>query len=245
MDALPHTSGMARPLRWLLAIPLGLALFGLAVVTGVFRIDMVRADEPNSAQIHATTLAGQLVNAANVDFTAVYRSTDGTEIMLTNAHRPDRMSASAQDWTIIIDRQEITECHRRGTVLRCSQRDGGGQPMWQFGEESDRVAATAGKREIGFGLVLADDVSRLLWDVTRLPAASVSQRFDTLAGRAATCIIVASTAEPFEACVTEDGLLGRFIGTLRGHPVSTTMISYYHIAYASELRPPKDAVFDR
>jgi hypothetical protein len=236
---------MARPLRWLLAIPLALALFGLAVVTGVFKIDMVRADGLNDAQIHATTLAAQLVNTASVDFTAVYRSTDGTEIMLTNAHRPDRMAATAKDWTIIIDRDTITECHRRGTVLRCSRRDGGGQPMWRFGEESDRVADAAGKREIGFGLALADDVSQLLWDVSRLPGSAVSQHFDTIAGRAATCLTVASTAEPFEACVTEDGLLGRFAGTLHGHSVSTTMISYYHIAYASALQPPKDAVFDR
>jgi hypothetical protein len=231
---------VAHPRRWLLAIPIALALFGLAVVTGVIRIDRPGGDRQNDAQIHATTLAAQLNNTHSVDFTAVYRTADGTEITLTNAHKPDRMAATTRDWTVIIDRTTVTECHRRGTTMSCTRRAGGGEPMWRFGEESSRVAAVLGKYDLG--LVLAEDVAPLLWDVNRLPPETVSQRLAMVGNRAATCITVTRQTEPFEACVSEDGLLASFTGTLDGRPAGTTLIGYDPIAYANALQPPKNSV---
>jgi hypothetical protein len=232
--------GVALPRRWLLAIPIALALFGLGIVTGVVRIDPYGGDRPNDAQSHAITLAAQLYNTHSVDFTAAYRTADGTEITLTNAHKPDRMAATTRDWRVIIDRATITECHRRGTTMSCTRREGGGEPMWQFDEESTKVASVIGKSDLG--LVLAEDVAPLLWDVNRLPPETVSQRLTMIGSRAATCVTVTGPAEPFEACVSEDGLLAHFTGTLDGQPVGTTLIGYDPIAYANALRPPKGSV---
>ena len=83
------------------------------------------------------------------------------------------------------------------------------------------------------------------------PAAAITQTDSTIAGRHATCVEVrpGSTEEgtaPFQTCVTSDGVLGSFTGTVEGTRVDLALTRYRDSVESSVFELPADAkVVDR
>jgi hypothetical protein len=221
-----------RRVAALAALTVVAALAALALTAG-FRTGFQRSTPPGeAARMHAGTIASQLFNQHTLDYTATYQLASGTRVTLTNVHRPDRFAADGHDWKMIVTRERLTECRRLDGAWRCHHRQAGGEPTWQFGQETPEL-----------GIMLAEDAARMLFQAGREQATAVSRRFTEIVGRQATCIRADSGEAPYEACATEDGLLGSFTGTIDGREIRTTLVAYDPIAYASALEVPKDAVF--
>jgi hypothetical protein len=89
-------------------------------------------------------------------------------------------------------------------------------------------------------------VIRLLTDAALDPEATIQQSDTTLAGHHATCVDVTRAGNRFDACVTSEGVLGSFAGTLDGKPAEVTLSRYTDTVESAAFDVPAGAgVVDR
>ena len=211
-----------------LGIVVGLSSAGCDALSGGPGVD--RADLVND-------LSNRLGRAQSLTYTADYQLAGGEPASVANADGPRRAAYTFPGGKLIVLPGATTDCRAAGAGNTCTQA-----PI--ASPEADLPAGfTARLRE--HGLVTAAVVISLL-NATALDSdATIAQRDTTIAGQHATCVRVEAVdnaaASTFEACVTTDGVLGSFTGTVNGSRVDLAMTRYRSTVTADAFEPPPGA----
>ncbi|WFE63979.1 hypothetical protein [Micromonospora sp. WMMD714] len=195
-----------------LAVP----VIALLTVTGCQALDdagrtLGRSDLVND-------LAARLDESLAQTWTAEYRLPGDRTITIAQEKEPAR---SAYTWTagkITVSEQAITRCETTAGRTACTVVP----PVLMSGKAAVPLFTEARK----VGLVTPPAVIGLLTEAALDPRAQVKQTDTTITGHHASCVEVRRDAGDFDACVTSEGVLGSFTGTLDGRAVELTLDRY-------------------
>ncbi len=182
-------------------------------------------------------LATRLERADELTYTAEYQLPGGVLVTIAKAGAPARVAYTYPGGKFIVLPGATTDCQPVSAGTVCTQA-----PV--ASPEPDLPAGFAGALQ-DRGIVTSSVVIGLL-NATALDSdATVEQRDTTIAGQHATCLRVEAVdnaaASTFEACVTTDGVLGSFSGTVNGIRVDLAMTSYRGTVAADAFEPPAGA----
>jgi hypothetical protein len=204
------------------------------------------ADEPKLLN----DLATRLDRAGDLTFTAEYRLDGGARAVIAQAQEPRRAAYVHPGGKAVFTESQLANCRVVGTANRCTITS---PPAPATDPALDLLTATtrdgpstspspgAVTTPTG-GLVSPSRALRLVSDAV-LDGATVTHYESTIAGERATCVGVHG-AEGFTACVTAEGLLGSFTGTVDGHVVNFELTSYAETADAATFALPDGAEID-
>jgi hypothetical protein len=166
------------------------------------------------------SMANRLAHASELTYTADYRLGD-TDATLAQAQKPHQSSFRQPGRFLVVTPEATTDCRGAGAAA-CTL-----SPPPSPGV--DPTTALFGHLADG-GLVTSPTVIGLLTAAALDPRATVEQRQATIAGRSATCVhatgIHDAPAAEFTACITVDGVLGSFSGTVAGRPTDLELVAY-------------------
>ncbi|TDB72713.1 hypothetical protein [Micromonospora sp. KC723] len=183
-------------------------------------------------------LAARLDGASAETWAADYQLGGGRTASVAQTQEPLRSTYSWPDGKITVTQDSIARCETAGGRTDCTLLS----PTVTPAKPSVLVYTEAKKR----GLVTPPAVMGLLTDAALDPDAVITQSDTTVAGHHATCVDVRRSTGAFRTCVTGEGVLGSFTGTLDGRAADVTLsrLSTAVDAAAFEL-PPGAGVVDR
>jgi hypothetical protein len=189
-------------------------------------------------------LAGQLERSASLTYAADYQLSGGKTARVAQAQTPPRAAYVYPGGMTAVTADATTRC-RTGTKVQTCTKTAPPTPM-----APSAVIRGAEPRDAGRNGMVTPTVVRDLLTATALDSdAIVDQHDTTIAGRHATCVAVMNVdAAPsrFDACVTNEGVLGSFTGTVDGIAVDVAMTRFQDTADGVTFDPPPDAtVIDR
>ncbi|MBY8872099.1 hypothetical protein K7640_09635 [Micromonospora sp. PLK6-60] len=183
-------------------------------------------------------LAARMDEALVGTWTAEYQLADGGTASIAQARKPLRATYTWPAGKITVTQDALTRCETAAGRTACTVLP----PVATAGTPSVPVYAEAAER----GLVTPPGVIRLLTDAALDSDATITQSDTTVAGRPATCVDVRHTAGDFSACVTNEGVLGSFAGTLAGRATELTLSRWTETIDPAVFEPPAGAdVTDR
>lgn len=183
-------------------------------------------------------LAARMDRSLEQTWAAEYQLAGGRSASIAQTAKPLQSSYTWPAGKITVTQQAVTRCASTAARTSCTVSP----PVPTAGKPSVIVYAEARKH----GLVTPPAVIRLLTDAAFDPAAEIEQSDTTLAGRHATCVDVTRAGERFTTCVTNEGVLGSFAGTLDGKPAELTITGYTDTVRAAAFDVPAGAgVVDR
>jgi len=205
----------------------------LSLVAAVLLIGCDAATPDQSRLI--TDLADRLEQSESMTYTATYELPDGHTGTVSRAQSPPRIALEYPGGKVVADNREATSCApaqdpAHGAMV-CTVRPESSVPV-----ELLEAASAA-------GLPAPASIWFLLTGASTEPNVAVDRRDTTLVGRHATCVSVSgmTSTPPFEVCVTSDGVLGSFTGTVGGHPVRLTLTRFRTDVDATAFDPPAGA----
>jgi hypothetical protein len=163
-------------------------------------------------------LAARMDRALEQNWAADYQLAGGRTASIAQTKEPLRSSYTWPDGKITVTQEAVTTCATAAGRTECTVLP----PVLTAGKPSVAVYDQAGRH----GLVTPPAVIRLLTAAALDPEATIGQSDTTLAGHHATCVDVTHAGERFNACVTTEGVLGSFTGTLDGRPEELTLTGY-------------------
>jgi hypothetical protein len=187
-------------------------------------------------------LATLLTQASGLTYSADYQLPRGQRASIAQAQQPLRAAYSYPGGKLTVTADAVTECDlspaRATCILHAPPAPGQRPAPEAFADASAR------------GLVAPTAVVDLLTSAAVDAEALVEQYDTTLAGRHASCVRVSqlanATASRFDTCVTTEGALGSFRGTVDGRPVDLALSRYRDTVDATAFDPPLGAgVVDR
>lgn len=182
-------------------------------------------------------LAAQLSRSAGLTYSASYRLAGGATATIVQAQRPTRSAYLYPGGKITVTAEATTECRTNAKPSTCTVNP----PPTSATRPPVTVADGVGRQ----GMVLPDAVLALLSAAALDNDAAVTQHDTTIAGRHATCVQVENVdgaeASRFDACVTSEGVLGSFTGTVSGEPVDVAMTSFQETIDGAAFDPPTTA----
>ena len=187
-------------------------------------------------------LAARLDRAGELTYSADYQLSGGQAASISQAQKPQRAAYTYPGGKLTVTADATAECDTVGPKPTCTLKP----PPPSTTRPSVTVFASANQR----GLVTPPVVIGLLTAAALDPDAQITQRDTTVTGRHATCVAVDGLANAdapdFDACVTNDGVLGSFRGVLDGHQVDIAMSRYRNQVDSSAFDLPSGAgVVDR
>ncbi len=203
-------------------------------------------DEAASAQGIAqgdlvSELAAQLAASATLSYTAGYQLAGGGTATVAQAQDPPRSAYAYPGGRVLVTEQAVTECRgtRKPTCTMTAPPDAGAAPP-------ARVFAGAQRT----GMVTPATVLSLLNAAALDPTVTLAPRDTTIAGHHATCLELSGLdddrSRAFTTCVTNDGVLGSFTGTVEGKPIDVAMTEFDSQVRGDAFDPPAGAqVVDR
>jgi hypothetical protein len=183
-----------------------------------------------------TDIADRLELAESLTFTAGYEVSGGATVTIAQAQDPTRLALDYAGGKVVLATGRVVVCAKAEQTVCSVNPDSAAARGAAL-----RAAATQA------GLPAPESVAGLLGAAAADANAVVDRRDTTLVGRHATCVSVSglATAEPFDACVTSDGLLASFAGTVEGQELRVTLTSYRDAADADAFDPPAGAVIEQ
>lgn len=167
-------------------------------------------------------LAARLDNAGELTYAADYQLTGGESASIVQTQKPRRAAYIYPGGKLTVSAEATTDCEIDGAKPKCVLQP----PPTQLNKPSVTVFASAKQH----GLVTPPVVVGLLTTAALDPDIVIEQTDTTIAGRHATCVRVVGGTDPevptFDACVTTEGALGRFTGTLDGRQVDMALSRY-------------------
>ncbi|TDB77598.1 hypothetical protein [Micromonospora sp. KC721] len=183
-------------------------------------------------------LAARLDGALTETWAADYQFDGGRTASIAQTQQPLRSTYTWPDGKITVTQDAITRCATAGGRTNCTVLP----PTVTAGKPSVLVYTEAKK----LGLVTPPAVMRLLTDAALDPDAVITQSDTTVAGHHATCVDVRRSTDAFHTCVTSEGVLGSFAGTLDGRPTEMTLNRFSAAVDATAFDLPAGAgVVDR
>ena len=161
-------------------------------------------------------LAAQLAGSSARTFTAKYQLPGGGRATVSQAQNPARTSYTYPGGRLVVSDDSVTQCAKGCKVSEPPR--GGALPATAYG-----AAQKA-------GLVAPATVVALLNAAVLDATVTVDQRDTTIAGHHATCVDLSGLQDRrtsrFDMCLTNDGVLGSFTGTLDGQAIDMAMTEY-------------------
>ncbi|MFC7544862.1 hypothetical protein [Plantactinospora sp. GCM10030261] len=187
-------------------------------------------------------LAARLESATQLTYSADYQLADGATGSIAQAQEPRRASYSYPGGKIMMNAEATARCSTANAPATCTL-----EPPPAPGTRPPLTSVSAASQA---GLVTPPVVIALLTDTALDQEAVVEQEDTTVAGRHATCVQVSeaanAAASSFYACVTDDGILGSFRGSLDGKEVDTALTRYRDAVDGTAFDMPEGAgVVDR
>jgi hypothetical protein len=193
-----------------------------AAAQGVSRNDLIAA------------LAAQLGGSESLTYTATYQLVGGATGSIAHAPDPARTAYRYPGGVLVITTAAITRCVQRSCAITAPPGPAGRLPAPLF---------TAAQRT---GLVPPGTVLAMLNAAALDTDLTVDQHDTTIAGRHATCVALDdvddAAAREFSTCITNDGVLGSFTGTLGGKAFDVAMTDYADRIGADAFTAPAGSV---
>ena len=163
-------------------------------------------------------LAAQLAGSASLTYAATYQLAGGRSASIAQAQDPLRSAFRYPDGELLVTAAATTRCARRTCTVTAPPAPTSPVPAALFAEAEKA------------GLVAPSAVQSLL-NAARLDRdVVVDQRDTTVAGRHATCLDLRNVDKAetgaFSTCITSDGVVGSFSGTLSGTKIDIAMTEY-------------------
>jgi hypothetical protein len=189
-----------------------------------------------------TDLATQLERSAALTYSAVYQLSGGATATMVQAQQPPRSAYLYPGGMVATTADAATECHRNGKILTCTMTT----PPSSTGRPPATLLDGAGRHAMVTPAVVLTLLNAAALDTD----AEINQHDTTIAGRHATCVEVRNVddaaASSFTACITTEGVLGSFTGTVAGAPVDVAMTHYAETVDGGVFDPPATAkIIDR
>jgi microcystin-dependent protein len=189
-----------------------------------------------------TDLAVQLGRSTSLTYSATYQLAGGATATVVQAQQPARSALLYPDGRVTVTTDATTECRTAEKALTCT--------MTPPPASTVPVPATLFAGAERHGMVNPTAVLNMLNTAALDADVSVVQHDTTIAGRHATCVDVGDGADApasrFQACITNDGVLGSFTGVLNGDAVDVAMTAFDSAADGAVFDPPPTAtVIDR
>lgn len=190
----------------------------LLAVTGCQTLDdagrvMGRADLVND-------LAARMDHAMTLTYSADYQLRGGRTASIAQAQKPQPRSAyTFPGGKLTVDATATTACDTASAKPVCTLTE---PPV-----PANRPSVTVFAQAEQHGLLTPPVVMGLLATAALDPDAQIDQTDTTVAGHHATCVkITSGDVGTFDACVTNEGVLGSFRGTVRGESIDLALTSY-------------------
>jgi hypothetical protein len=181
-------------------------------------------------------LAARMDSSLEQAWAAEYQLAGGQTASIAQTTEPLQSSYTWPAGKITVTQQAVTRCASAAGRTSCTVSP----PVLTAGKPSVIVFSEARKH----GLVTPPAVIRLLTDAAFDPEADIAQGDTTLAGHHATCVDVTRAGDHFTACVTTEGVLGSFAGTLDGKPAELTLSRYTDTVSSTAFEVPDGAGVD-
>ncbi|WP_434742909.1 hypothetical protein [Micromonospora sp. SH-82] len=196
-------------------------------------------DDAGRALGHAelvNEVAARMDEAMELTYTADYQLVGGQTASIAQEQKPSRTSYTYPGGKLTVTKEATTECQTTDQpVCTLAAPPATGKPTVAVFTEAKRR-----------GLVTPPVVMGMLTTAALDPAATIRQSDTTLAGFHATCVEVSQVADPFSACVTNEGVLGSFTGTVEGKSVELALTRYTTSVEPAAFEVPAGAgVVDR
>ena len=191
-------------------------------------------DDAASAQGTASNdlvseLADQLTASETLTYIAGYRLAGGATASVAQDQRPSRAAYAYPGGRVLVSAETVTLCQR----ARCTLTAPDAAPATLFADAEKT------------GMVVPATVLALLNAAALSPDVTVKPRDTTIAGHHATCLELGGVeherSRAFATCVTNDGVLGSFTGTLDGKPMDLAMTEFSSRVAADTFTTPSNA----
>lgn len=171
-------------------------------------------------------LAGRLDRADRLTYTAEYQLSGGATATIARDADPSRTAYTFPGGKLILLPTSTIDCRPAGATMTCTTT-----PVVSPGPGTQPTAAVAVLNVLGTrGMPPPAVVAGLLTATALDSDAIVQQRDTTIAGQHATCVDVSAVddaaASSYELCVTTDGVLGSFAGTVNGTRMELALTQY-------------------
>jgi hypothetical protein len=165
-------------------------------------------------------VAGQLATAESLAYTAVFSLADNETASIAHRANPTESAYRFPGGVVLLSPTGTMSCKTvkgRQSCARSTTASLGGTVPPALESTIDRG-----------GLVRPETVVRMLTQMSLNADALISEQTRTIAGATATCVTISGVPEPdgFTACVTSDGLLGAFSGTVTGVSINIELDHY-------------------
>jgi hypothetical protein len=177
-------------------------------------------------------LATRVDRSGDRTYTAEYRLDDGSQAVLAQAQEPRRAAYVHQGGKAVFTETELAQCREITGGNRCTLT----APPSPGTDPAVDLLAAAGPTE---RMVSPSDALRLVSGAA-LDGATITRYEQRIAGEQSTCVGVHGAAG-LSACLTAEGLLSSFTGTVDGRVVSFELTSYAATADAATFALPAGA----
>ena len=187
-------------------------------------------------------LAARLAKSGELTYSADYQLPDAKAASISQSQQPARAAYTYPGGKVTVTDDATTECDTTAKKPACTLRP----PPASTTKPSIAVTTEMNKR----GLITPPVVIGLLTAAALDPNAVVEQHDTTVAGRHATCVHVTqlenAAASTFDACITSEGALGSFAGSVDGADLDVAMSRYRDAVESTAFDlPPGAGVVDR
>jgi hypothetical protein len=167
-------------------------------------------------------LAHRMSSAGSLTYTATYALPGGTSATIAQAQNPTRMAYVFPGGRLVLSADRTADCRQQGSTAACT--------LTPPPSPLDAPTTPLQTEIDSHGLIAPATVVGLLNAAGANADTPVSQHDTTLSGEHATCLDVRGLSEArsadFTACITTEGLLGSFTGTVDDHPIDITLDQY-------------------
>lgn len=164
-------------------------------------------------------LADRLSNVNSLTYTAVYHLPGGASGTIAQAQQPARAAYTYPGGKVVLSPQYTADCTTTRGTTTCT--------LTPAPSPSSQPTTTLLALIGGRGLIAPGTVVGLLAAAALDNNTVVDQHDTTIAGEHATCVDVSGVANApasaFSVCITTDGLLGSFTGTVSGTRIEVTL----------------------
>jgi hypothetical protein len=183
-------------------------------------------------------LASQLSTSGTLTYSAAYHVAGGTSATVVQAQNPSRTAYLYAGGRVVVTETGITQCRGTTCTVTAPPKTGSAPPTTVFQAAQET------------GMITPATVLDLLNAASLDTEVVAESRDTTIAGHHATCLSLSgvddAAARDFSACVTNDGVLGSFQGTIGGAAIDIAMTAYSAEADDGAFQaPPSARVVDR